>query len=126
MRMRSLGCCVSLGLCFVWAPAGAAAQAAKGAAVSRPKAVELYNTNCQVCHGPNGAGTPLTKDLAFAGRKWKHGNSQQSVIRTITNGVSGTPMLPFKDRLSPAEISALASLVRSYDKALKPAPAVKK
>ncbi|HTM27507.1 MAG TPA: c-type cytochrome [Vicinamibacterales bacterium] len=118
----------SLLLCWILAaaPANAPAQAARPAPVSRAKAVELYNTNCQLCHGPDGVGTPLTKDLAFAGRKWKHGSSQPSVIRTITTGVAGTPMLPFKDRLSPAEISALASLVRSYDKALKPAPAVKK
>jgi len=34
--------------------------------------------------------------------------------------VPGTPMLPFKGRLSPEEIAALASLVRSYDKTLKP------
>jgi mono/diheme cytochrome c family protein len=125
MIMRLSSCwCLALALCSL--PAGAAAQAGKGAAVPRAKAVELYNTNCQLCHGPEGAGTPLTKDLAFAGRKWKHGSTQQSVIRTISNGVTGTPMLPFKDRLSPAEISALASLVRSYDKALKPAPSVKK
>jgi hypothetical protein len=32
-------------------------------------------------------------------------------------------MLPFKGRLAPAEINALASLVRSFDKTLKPAGA---
>jgi mono/diheme cytochrome c family protein len=44
-------------------------------------------------------------------------------VKTITNGVQGTMMLPFKDKLSAAEIAALASLVRSYDKKLKPAGA---
>jgi len=103
-------------------PALCAAQDAKRPppAVPRAKAVELYAANCQVCHGPNGTGTPLTKDLSFAGRKWKHGNRQQDVVKTITEGVTGTPMLPFKGKLSAAEISALASLVRSYDKPLKP------
>lgn len=101
-------------------PALCAAQNGRQTPVPRAKAVELYEANCQVCHGPNGAGTPLTKDLSFVGRKWKHGNRQQDVTKTITEGVTGTPMLPFKGRLSPAEISALASLVRSYDKPLKP------
>ena len=93
----------------------------KGAApVPRAKAVELYTATCQVCHGPSGTGSPLTPGTAFAGRKWKHGSRPQDVVKTITNGVPGTMMLPFKDRLSPGEITALASLVRSYDKALKP------
>jgi mono/diheme cytochrome c family protein len=66
----------------------------------------------------------MTKDLAFVARgKWKHGSSAPAVAATITNGVPATPMLPFKGRLTPAEINALAALVRSYDKTLKPAAA---
>jgi mono/diheme cytochrome c family protein len=115
MKRNALVCAFVLIL-----PALSAAQDAKPAPVPRAKAVELYEANCQVCHGPGGAGTPLTKDLSFVGRKWKHGKRQQDVVKTITEGVTGTPMLPFKGRLSPAEISALASLVRSYDRPLKP------
>jgi len=44
-------------------------------------------------------------------------------VTTITNGVPATLMLPFKDKLKPEEITALAALVRSYDKTLKPAGA---
>ena len=96
---------------------------AQAAPVSREKAVELYTANCQICHGPSGTGTPLMKGSAFAGRKWKHGTTQAAMVKTITNGVQGTQMLPFKDKLSKEEIAALASLVRSYDKKLKPAGA---
>lgn len=86
-----------------------------GAAVSRAKALHVFESTCQPCHGPNGQGVPAFKDLAFVGRtKWKHGNAQTDVVKTITNGVPGTPMLPFKGRLSPAEISGLALLVRSF------------
>ena len=97
--------------------------AAQAAPVPREKAVELYTANCQVCHGPSGAGTPLMKDSAFNGRKWKHGTTQAAMVKTITNGVQGTMMLPFKDKLTGEEIAALAALVRSYDKKLKPAGA---
>jgi len=113
--------CVCLWLVVLW-PEPAAAQAAKAAVVSRAKATELYKTNCSVCHGPAGVGTPLMKDLAFKGRgKWKHGNRPADVVKTITNGVPATAMMPFKGRLTPAEINALASLVRSFDKTTKPA-----
>jgi mono/diheme cytochrome c family protein len=95
-------------------PAAVSAQS-RGAPVPRAKALELFTANCQPCHGAEGKGTPALKDLAFAGRtKWKHGGTQAGVVNTITNGAAGTAMLPFKGRLTPGEISALASLVRSF------------
>ena len=94
---------------------------AKPAPITKAQSVVLYNTNCQICHGAGGTGSPLMAGSAFVGRKWKHGTTPQAIVNTITNGVPQTAMLPFKGRLSPAEISALATLVRSYDKKLKPA-----
>lgn len=101
------------------------AQSAKPAPVPPRKAEDLYRANCQICHGPNGAGSPIMQGLAFKNRKWKHGSRQADVVKTITNGVQGTVMQSFKDRLSPAEIAALAVLVRSFDTSLKPAPVKK-
>jgi mono/diheme cytochrome c family protein len=104
-------------LLCLWGVAPAPAQAPK---VTPARAEELYTATCQICHGPRGTGSPLTQGSAFVGRKWKHGNRQADVVKTITNGVPGTMMLPFKDRLAPGEIAALAALVRSYDTSLKP------
>jgi len=95
----------------------------KEAAVPRAKAVELYTANCQICHGPDGKGTPVVQGSAFVGRSWKHGTTPKEIETTITNGVPSTLMLPFKGRLQPEEITALAALVRSFDKTLKPAGA---
>ena len=103
-------------------PAVASAQS-KAAAVPRAKAVELYNANCAVCHGPDGKGTTVVQGSAFVGRQWKHGTTPKEIQATITNGVPATLMLPFKEKLKPEEITALAALVRSYDKTLKPAGA---
>jgi len=119
--MKKSGCGALVCIALLW-PSAAVAQTPKAAPVTRGKATELFTTNCQICHGPEGTGTPLTKDLAFTNRgKWKHGSRLQDIVATITNGVPATPMLPFKGRLTPAEINALASLVRSFDKTLKPA-----
>jgi cbb3-type cytochrome c oxidase subunit III len=92
----------------------AAVAQSKGAAVSRARALEIYNSTCASCHGQDGKGAPAAKDLAFVNRTWKHGSRPQDVINTITNGVPGTAMLPFKGRLSDEEIKALAALVRAF------------
>ena len=42
------------------------------------------------------------------------------MAKVIRDGVEATAMIPFSQKLSAAEISALAKLVRSFDPALKP------
>ena|SRR5687767_1555670 len=106
--------------------AGLLVAQAKSAPISKAQAVVLFNTHCQICHGAGGTGSPLMAGSASVGRKWKHGTTPQAIVKTITEGVPQTAMLPFKGRLTPEEISALAALVRSYDKKLKPVPAKKK
>ena len=78
----------------------------------------LYRINCQMCHGFNGKA--LIPEMAFVGRKWKHGTKSTDMIKVITEGVKGTPMLPFKSKLTAAQIKALARYVRAFDKTLPP------
>jgi cytochrome c oxidase cbb3-type subunit 3 len=106
--------------------APAASRAATQDAVSREKAVELYAANCQACHGPEGKGSPLMKGSAFVKRQWKHGTTEAEMVQTISEGVKGTMMLPFKEKLKPEEIAGLAALVRSFDPALTKPAKVKK
>jgi mono/diheme cytochrome c family protein len=106
--------------------APAASRAATQDAVSREKAVELYAANCQACHGPEGKGSPLMKGSAFVKRQWKHGTTETEMVQTISEGVKGTMMLPFKEKLKPEEIAGLAALVRSFDPALTKPAKVKK
>lgn len=97
-----------------------------GEPVSREKAQELYAANCQACHGPEGKGSPLMKGSAFVKRQWKHGTTEAAMVTTISEGVKGTMMLPFKEKLKPEEIAGLAALVRSFDPALTKPAKVKK
>ena len=78
----------------------------------------LYRMNCQMCHGLNGKA--LIPEMAFVGRKWKHGTKSSDMVRIITEGVKGTPMLPFKSKFTAAQITALAKYVRAFDKTLPP------
>ena len=99
--------------CFLLAGPAAAQSAGKG----RP-AEELYKTNCAMCHMADG--NAAIKQMNFADGEWKHGTSSKELATVITNGVPGTAMMPFKGRLSEAEILELAKYVRKFDKKLKP------
>jgi len=79
---------------------------------------ELYKTKCVVCHQADGD-SKIMPNMSFADGVWVHGSSVKEVINTITNGVPGTAMMPFKGQLSDAEIAALAKYVRQFDKKLK-------
>lgn len=89
-------------------------QATKATEATR----KLYASNCQACHGPDGK-SPM-KEMTFVGRAWKHGTKTADMIEVITDGVPGTVMMPFKGRLTEAQIRDLARYVRSLDKTLKP------
>lgn len=101
------------------APArGMATQAPSTPAQPTPETAALYKLHCQVCHGANGK-APLP-EMAFFEREWKHGTASEQMARVIAEGVTGTPMMPFKGKLTPDQITALARLVRSFDPTLKP------
>jgi len=100
-------------------PAAAAQTAATG-----KTAEENYKATCQACHMADG--NAALEPMNFADGKWRHGSSVQQVAKTISEGVPGTAMMPFKTRFSQQEILALAKYVRRFDKTLKDSPATKK
>lgn len=78
----------------------------------------LYRQHCQQCHGPSGKAP--APEMSFVGRDWKHGTASARMVVTITEGVTGTAMMPFKDKLTPEQITALAKYVRAFDTRLGP------
>ena len=85
---------------------------------NRP-ADELYKANCVMCHMPDG--NAAIPQMNFADGKWAHGTTPAQLAKVITNGVPGTAMMAFKDRLSDKEALALAKYVKAFDKTQKPA-----
>jgi mono/diheme cytochrome c family protein len=87
---------------------------------SPPKvdAKALYEAKCQACHLADG-NSQLMPNMSFADGVWVHGSKVKEVTATIANGVPGTAMVAFKEQLSSAEIAALATFVRKFDKKLK-------
>jgi mono/diheme cytochrome c family protein len=82
-----------------------------------PTAADNYKTHCAVCHAPDG-NSPMPL-LNFVDGDWKYGTKVRDMVKTITEGRPGTAMMPFKDKMSEAEILALAKYVRAFDKHLK-------
>ncbi len=105
----------SIVLAGVFVTAASLAGAQVPADSDRP-AAELYKSTCQPCHMPDG--NAALEPMNFADGKWRHGSSVKEVAATITNGVPGTAMMPFKTRFSEKEILALAKFVRQFDKNL--------
>lgn len=88
-------------------PAAAALQAKKADPIK-----DVYVSNCQMCHGPDGV-SPI-KDMSFVGRQWKTKTTAEAV-KIITEGSPGTVMLPFEGKLTKEQITALARYVRALD-----------
>ena len=93
-------------------------SSATSASSQPPNVATLYRVHCVMCHGP--MGKAAIPEMAFIGRQWKHGTKSTDMMKIITEGVTGTPMMPFKGKLKPDEIKALAAHVRSFDKTLPP------
>lgn len=79
-----------------------------------PVTLKLYKTHCQSCHMPNG--NARSKPLNLQDAVWKHGNGQKEIAAIIRDGVKGTAMRPFKEKLRPTEIDALANYVKAFEK----------
>ena len=103
--------------------AASPANAQSDRPTSNRAAAELYVQLCQMCHMPDG--NAAIKDMNFADGEWKHGTVIKAQVKVVADGVPGTAMMSFKDRLSDQEILALVKYVRNFDTKLAGKPAAK-
>lgn len=95
----------------------AAAADRKGDTAPSEATLDLYRSKCQQCHMADGD-SPI-EPMNFMDGKWIHGSKPEEVAKVIAEGAPATAMLPFKDQLTPGQITELAAYVRSFDKSLK-------
>ena len=76
----------------------------------------IYAANCAECHGNNGAGDGFAaNDFPVTASSFTQELvSLDESIRILENGVRGTPMAPWTDRLGEDEILAVAHFVRQF------------
>lgn len=114
-RLRKVGAVAAgavLGLCL-WA----SSVAAQAAAASEPDGAALYRQNCKSCHGAKGVPParmvtlyPTLKTLADSAEQARL--TEQAIIAVLQHG-KGKDMKPFTDKLSAAEMAAVAKFVKS-------------
>lgn len=72
----------------------------------------LFAQKCAACHGPDGKGqNPMGKKLG-AKDLTTLGASEADIVKTITNG-KPPKMMPYKEKLTPDQIQAIAKYVKS-------------
>lgn len=97
---------VSLAL-SVWAT-GAAAQAA----ATEPDGAALYRQSCRSCHGAKG--TPPARMMTVYPTLKAFGIlAADSIVAVLQHG-KGKDMKSFADRMSPAEMQAVAAYIKTF------------
>ena len=79
---------------------------------------KIYVNICQVCHGERGDGQTFVVNALnppprnFTSETSKKELTRSRMIRSVTHGRPGTAMMPWKNRIAPAEISAVIDYIR--------------
>ncbi len=83
----------------------------------------VYAANCAQCHGTDGAGDGFAArrfPVAPTNLRWQR-PTLEAAVAVITNGVEGSSMGPWADRLSADEILAVSHAVRAFYRGDAPA-----
>ena len=75
---------------------------------------DLYNKKCALCHGKDGVAKKMAEGSAnFNDAEFQGGATVASIAKATADGVADTKMKGYKEKLSEAEISAIAEYIKS-------------
>jgi cytochrome c5 len=74
---------------------------------------QLFSRNCSRCHGPEGQGTPRAPALNV--KLFLTNTSDLAIQQIVTNGVPGTAMPAWGDRMTAAEIQAIVGFLCQWE-----------
>ncbi len=75
---------------------------------------QIYQTYCQGCHAVTGKGTGMPNQPDFTRAAFFESNSDEKLVDSIANGIAGTPMPPWKDKLTPEDVQAVQKFEKSF------------
>lgn len=102
-----------LALTLLVAVSAAYAASLSFAANKKADGTGIFREKCSMCHGIDGTGYSAIKTPNFTDSKWQAARSDKELRDAIVNGVKGTAMVSFKDKLSPQETTAVLKYIRS-------------
>ena len=80
----------------------------------------LYEKSCKMCHGADGTPNPamlkMLPTLPTLNAKFMANVSKDSVVKLLTNGSANGKMKGYKDKLTPAQMSAVADYLKEMTK----------
>ncbi len=74
---------------------------------------QLFSQNCSRCHGPEGQGTQRAPALNV--KSFLTDTSDPAIQQIITQGVPGTAMPAWGDRMTESDIQAIVGFVRQWE-----------
>lgn len=74
---------------------------------------DLFSANCSRCHGPEGQGTQRAPALNV--KSFLTDTTDQAIQQIITQGVPGTAMPAWGDRMTEADIQAIVGFIRQWE-----------
>ena len=80
----------------------------------------IFETNCVVCHGPNGQGASVGPNLTD--EYWIHGGGVKNIFKTVKYGVPAKGMISWKATLRSKDIHRVASYIWSLQGSNPPDP----
>ena len=122
MARQSIQIILFLTVAFPLAASCSPTQSAVQTQARASKGREIYTQNCMTCHGETGDGNGRAapaisgaKPRDFTQGKFKYGIQPEKLFATITDGVSGTAMPPWK-HLSVEDRWAVIEYIRQFQK----------